>query len=143
MDDKTIPPEAGDASRVLRAGPALMPEDIAAANEAIAATWTRPDAAGVAVVDGWGLRVGVERGHLVVRDGFGRQRRERRYARATHGLTRLVVVGQNGSVSLDALRWCDHLGIRVVFLGDESRPVLASTGGRRRRPPTPRPGRRR
>ena len=124
MDDKTIPPV-----RVIRQGVAHTPDDIIEdARTAIAATWRRHDVAGIAVVDGYGLRIAVERGHLIVLDGFGKQRRERRYARATHGLSRLVVIGNSGYLTLDALGWCDRLGIAVVILDSSTaRPTFATT----------------
>lgn len=81
---------------------------------------------GVAVADGFGLRVAVDRGELVVADGIGRHRRQRRFARASRDLRRLVVLGANGSVSLDALRWCADVGCAVVVI-DGSRPTFAST----------------
>jgi CRISPR-associated endonuclease Cas1 len=70
----------------------------------------------VCVADGQGLSVRVDRGHLIVADGIGRHRRERRYHKATHGLTRLVILGSTGTLSLDALRYCDRLGIAVVVI---------------------------
>src|SRR4051794_5368718 len=45
----------------------------------------------VAVALGSGAKVLVERGHLVVRDGEGWYRRDRRWNRATGGLRRLIV----------------------------------------------------
>ncbi len=71
---------------------------------------------GVYVVDGYGLQIHVERRHLVVRDGIGRHRRERRFARVGHGLTRLVVLGRSGTVSLESFRWLDRLGIQFLHL---------------------------
>ena len=90
---------------------------------AVEATYS-PHASGpVCVVDGAGLSVRVERGHLLVSDGVGRHRRERRYHRATHGLTRIVILGSTGTLSLDALRYCDRLGITVVVIDpSEVRP---------------------
>jgi CRISPR-associated endonuclease Cas1 len=74
-----------------------------------------------------GLRISVDRSALVVEDGMGDQRRARRFDRATHGLSRLVVLGTTGNVSLDALTWCRKLGVGVVFLAPDGTPVLAST----------------
>jgi hypothetical protein len=37
-------------------------------------------------INRFGIQLRVERGHLVIEDGIGRHRRERRFARATHGL---------------------------------------------------------
>jgi CRISPR-associated endonuclease Cas1 len=70
----------------------------------------------VCVADGFGVRVGVDRGRLFVADGLGTHRRERRYSRATHGLSRLVVLSSAGTVGLEALRWCAGAGVGVVVL---------------------------
>jgi CRISPR-associated endonuclease Cas1 len=104
----------------------LSPEDIADSTAALAETYSRPDTAGVCLVDGFGVRIVVERGALEVHDGVGPHRRFRRYDRATHGLFRLVVLNAAGIVSLDALRWCGNLGIGVLVLGPDGTPQLAS-----------------
>ncbi len=70
----------------------------------------------VCVVDGYGLQLRVERGHLLAIDGIADTRRTRRFARVNHGLQRLVVVGHSGTVSLDALRWLDRVGVPFVHL---------------------------
>ena len=104
----------------------LTPEDVADSMAAIQETYGRPDSGGVCVVDGFGVRIVVERGALEVHDGIGPYRRTRRYDRATHGLSRLVVLNAAGIVSLDALRWCSGLGIGVLVLGADGTPQLAS-----------------
>ena len=81
----------------------------------------------MAVVDGSGLRIRVDRGALVVEDGSGTQRRSRRFEKATHGLSRIVVLGSTGVVSLDALTWCRRLNVGVVILGPDGSATLAST----------------
>jgi CRISPR-associated endonuclease Cas1 len=81
---------------------------------------------GICVADGYGLRVSVERRHLVVADGVGRARRVRRFARATHGLSRLVVLGSTGTLSLEALQWCEQLGIGVAVLATDGTRLLTS-----------------
>jgi hypothetical protein len=53
-----------------------------------------PSKSGVLVLSGYGLSISVERGHLVVSDGIGAERRQGRLARATCKLKRLVVLGQ-------------------------------------------------
>jgi hypothetical protein len=105
----------------------LSPEDVADSMSALAETYFRPDAAGVCVADGFGVRVVVERGALEVHDGVGPHRRSRRYDRATHGLRRLVILNAAGTVSLDALRWCASLGVGVLVLGSDGTAQLAST----------------
>ena len=105
----------------------LTPEEIADSTSALAETYSRPDSAGVCIVDGFGVRIVVERSALEVHDGVGPHRRTRRYDRATHGLSRLVVLNAAGVVSLDALRWCSGLGIGVLVLGPDGTCQLAST----------------
>src|SRR4051812_5831177 len=71
---------------------------------------------GILVLDGYGLSVSVERGHLAYSDGFGRHRRTGRVSRATGRLRRLVVIGHSGFVTLDALRWLHGIGASFVHL---------------------------
>jgi CRISP-associated protein Cas1 len=108
--------------------PALSDDDIAQASEMRAATYSRDTAAnGVLVADGAGLRIGTDRGALIVEDGVGEQRRARRFDKATHGLSRVVVLGGSGSVSIEALHWCRRLGFAVVVLAPDGSVALAST----------------
>ncbi|MGH8945024.1 MAG: CRISPR-associated endonuclease Cas1, partial [Acidimicrobiia bacterium] len=80
----------------------------------------------VCVADGFGIRLFVRHRHLVVSDGVGRHRRERRYARATSRLSRVVVLGRHGYVSLEALRWLADVGAAFVHL-DPDGTVLATS----------------
>jgi CRISPR-associated endonuclease Cas1 len=105
----------------------VIPEEVAERAAAIDATYRRPTVNGVCVADGFGVRVTVERGALVVADGIGEHRRIRRFDKATHGLSRIVVVASSeGFVTLEALRWCQRLGIAVLALGADGTPSLAS-----------------
>lgn len=75
----------------------------------------------------YGIRVQVDRGHLLVEDGIGTARRHSRFPRVGHGLSRLVVIGADGFVSLSALRWiADQDGAFVMLDRDGS--VLVTTG---------------
>jgi len=85
--------------------------------------------ASVSVADGYGIRVFVQRGQLVVEDGVGRNRRRRVYARATHGLSRLVLLGREGFVTLEALRWLTDLGIAFLHIDRNGRVLASSQGG--------------
>jgi hypothetical protein len=105
----------------------LAPEDIADSTAALAETYARPDLAGVAIVDGFGVRIVIERGALEVHDGVGPHRRTRRYDKASHGLSRVVILNAAGIVSFDALKWCSSLGIGVLVLGPDGTCQLAST----------------
>jgi CRISPR-associated endonuclease Cas1 len=106
----------------------LTSSDIADSVGAIRDTYSRDaSAAGVCVADGMGLRLSVERGALVVTDGIGDHCRTRRFDKATHRLSRLVVMGTTGTFSIDALHWCSRLGIGVVVLAHDGTVQLAST----------------
>jgi CRISPR-associated endonuclease Cas1 len=62
----------------------------------------------------------------VVHDGLGPYRRTRSYAKATHGLRRLVLANPDGYLTFEALRWCQGVDIGVVVLGPGGVPVLQS-----------------
>lgn len=83
---------------------------------------------GVVVADGYGLAISVRRRHLIVADGIGRARRERRFARPTAGFSRLAVLGHTGFVSLEALRWMADVGIAFLQIDRDGR-VLATSAG--------------
>jgi hypothetical protein len=52
----------------------LTPKDVADSMTALVDPYSRPDSGGVCVVDGFGVRVVVERGALEVHDGVGPHR---------------------------------------------------------------------
>jgi len=81
---------------------------------------------GVLVLAGYGVRMAVERGHLIVADGIGRERREGRVPRASRDLRRLVVLGHAGTVSLEALRWLADVGAAFVQVDADGRVVAAT-----------------
>lgn len=78
---------------------------------------------GVLVLSGFGIRVVVERGHLLVEDGADGVRRAGRFRRAEPGFSRLVVVGHTGVVTLDALRWLRDVGAAFVHVDADARVV--------------------
>jgi CRISPR-associated endonuclease Cas1 len=82
---------------------------------------------GVVTLFGYGIQVRVDRGHLVLDDGIGADRRHFRLPRVGHGLKRLVVVGADGFVSLSALRWLADQGASFSMLERDGK-VLATTG---------------
>jgi len=82
---------------------------------------------GVLTLYGYGISVNVDRGHLVVKDGIGRDRYEGRFPRVGHGLRRLVVIGSDGFVSLAALRWLADQDAAFVML-ERDGSVLATNG---------------
>lgn len=82
---------------------------------------------GVLSLFGYGIKVRVDRGHLLVEDGIGADRRRIRLPRVGHGLRRLVVIGSDGMVTLAALRWLADQDAAFVML-DRNGSVLATTG---------------
>src|SRR5207249_6892213 len=82
---------------------------------------------GIVTLFGYGITVRVDRGHLLVDDGIGADRRQARFPRVGHGLRRLVVIGADGCVSLAALRWLADQDAAFVML-DRDGSVLATTG---------------
>src|SRR5947207_10175816 len=85
---------------------------------------------GVVVAAGFGLKIYVERGHLIVHDGVGRQRRTLHLSRAYGGLERLVVIGHSGFVTLEALRWIRDIGAAFCQLGRDGELIAVSSADR-------------
>jgi CRISPR-associated endonuclease Cas1 len=82
---------------------------------------------GVVTLFGHAIQVRVERGHLILLDGIGPERRYARLPRVGHGLRRLVVIGSDGMISLAALRWLSDQDISFSML-ERSGKVFAVTG---------------
>src|SRR5439155_12814439 len=65
---------------------------------------------------GYGLRVAVERGHLLVEDGVGADRGRFVFSRIDEQLKRLVIIGHAGTISLVAIRWLYGVGVPFIPL---------------------------
>jgi CRISPR-associated endonuclease Cas1 len=88
---------------------------------------TSTPSSGLSVAYGYGLRISVHRGHLIVHDGIGRQRQTRRYHRVTSKLRRLVVIGHTGYITLDALRWLHDIGAALIHIDADGQLLTTST----------------
>ena len=66
-------------------------------------------------------------GHLILHDGIADERRTIRLPRVNHGLKRLVMIGSDGFITLEALRWISDVGAAFVML-DRRGKVLTVTG---------------
>src|SRR6266851_10336629 len=82
---------------------------------------------GVLVLSGYGIRVQMHAGHLLLHDGIADERRTIRLPRVNHGLKRLVMIGSDGFVTLEALRWLADQGAAFVML-DRRGKVITVTG---------------
>jgi len=71
---------------------------------------------GVVTVFGYGVRIHVDRGHLLIEDGIGAERYRYRLPRVRSGLRRLVMIGSDGFISLEALRWISDVGASFSML---------------------------
>jgi CRISPR-associated endonuclease Cas1 len=82
---------------------------------------------GIITLFGFGTKVHVSRGHLVVEERLCGQLRVARLPRVGHKLRRLVVIGSDGFVTLSALRWISDQRAAFLML-DRQGHVLAATG---------------
>ena len=85
---------------------------------------------GTLVAHGYGLKIYVDRGHLIVHQGIGRTRHTDRLNRATSGLKRLFVIGHTGYVTLEALRWLSDTGAAFAHIGADGQLLTASAPAR-------------
>jgi CRISPR-associated endonuclease Cas1 len=82
---------------------------------------------GIVTLFGYNSSASVDRGHLVLNDGIGTNRRQGRFPRVRHGLKRLVVIGSTGMVTFEALRWLADQDAAFVML-DRDGSVLTVSG---------------
>lgn len=82
---------------------------------------------GVVTLYGYNSSASVDRGHLVLQDGVGMNRRQGRFPRVRHGLKRLIVIGSTGMVTFEALRWLSVQDVGFLML-DRDGSVLAVSG---------------
>lgn len=84
---------------------------------------------GSLLVSGYGLRIAVERGHLVVEDGIANDRRRLHLSRVERDLKRLVVLGHSGTISFDALRWLKDIGAGFVQIDNDGALIAVGVPG--------------
>jgi|SRR5579864_4826394 len=82
---------------------------------------------GVLTLYGYGIRVRMQAGHLEIEDGIGPQRYKLRLPRVNHRLKRLVCIGDDGFITLSALRWLSDVGASFIML-DRLGKVRVVTG---------------
>ena len=81
------------------------------------------------MLNGYGIKIAVDRRHLSVSDGVGRQRRASRFAKAPSRLKRLIVMGETGFISFEALRWLRDAKATFAHLDHEATLVTMSLEG--------------
>lgn len=86
-----------------------------------------PRSHGVVVLAGYGIRVSIDRGHLILEDGICDDRRAGRFPRVHHGLQRVIVIGADGFISLAALRWMADQNISFLMLERDGSVLLCTS----------------
>src|SRR6266700_2756695 len=82
---------------------------------------------GVLTLYGYGIRVTMQAGHLQVEDDIGPERSIFSLSRVNHRLKRLVCIGDDGFITLSALRWLSEVGASFLLL-DRLGKVRVVTG---------------
>jgi CRISPR-associated protein Cas1 len=82
---------------------------------------------GVLTLYGFGIRVRMQAGHLEIEHGVGSDRHKFRLPRVNHRLKRLVCIGEDGFITLSALRWLSDIGASFIML-DRLGKVRVVTG---------------
>ena len=85
---------------------------------------------GVIIATGYGLKLYVHHGHLIVHDGVGRGHQTRRYHRAASKLRRIVVLGHDGYITLEAMRWIRDVGAAFVQVDTDGNLIALSAPAR-------------
>src|SRR3989442_6451691 len=78
---------------------------------------------GVLTLYGFGIKARVDRGHLSAEWGIGPDRHSVRLPRVNHGLKRLVMIGSDGFITLEALRWLADQDAAFVMLDKRGKGI--------------------
>ena len=99
-----------------------------AASHTLSYPFAKPQIAnGVLLLHGYRISIRVQAGHLETEHGVGPERYRLRLPRVNHRLKRLVCIGDDGFVTLAALRWLSDVGASFVML-DRLGKVRVVTG---------------
>lgn len=88
----------------------------------------QPRSNSIIVADGYGIRISVNRGHLTIEDGLSSARRKRVIPKQPREVKRIVILGGNGAITFDAMRWCSDLGIGIVQIERDGRLLMTTPG---------------
>ena len=85
-----------------------------------------PDPDSILFVSGYGIDMRVKRGRLRIEDGIANDRRVTELSRADRDISRILIHGHTGSVTLDAFRWMNDCDISFVHIDSEGTLLAAS-----------------
>ena len=105
----------------------LTADDFARIQDALSSTYCRDELKGVLVVDGYNVSLRVDHNHLIITDGIGRHKRVRQLTRSQRIVKRIVILGQAGLVTLDAIRFCSDLEIVLCMVDEEGNLTALTT----------------
>src|SRR5436309_12521807 len=86
--------------------------------------------ANTVILSGSGCRIYVDRGELVCRNGwthYGQEDRDVKYYRGLHTIENIIILGDSGSVTLDAIKWCQSQVICVIMLDYDGKLIQTLT----------------
>ena len=86
---------------------------------------TPPIKSGLVVATGYGISVRIQRHHLLIDDGFGAQRRVRRFHR-TSKLRRLVIITRSGYLTFGGLAWLHDVDAAWIHVDPDGDLIAAS-----------------
>jgi hypothetical protein len=69
----------------------------------------------------------VHRSRLIIEDGMGASRRRRELARIERAIRRIVILTDSDTNTLEAVPWCASVGIALIQLDGDGRPLLVSS----------------
>lgn len=75
------------------------------------------------VLSGYGLSLKVDSGKLIINDGFVNEGNQRKtiLSRGRNCIERLVILGHNGNMSLDAIRWLMDANITTTIIDNDGK----------------------
>lgn len=86
-------------------------------DDAIARVGDAPVRDGVIFAGGYGVRISVDRRHLVISQGTGRDRKVTRLAKAVSRVKRVVIRAATGAITFEALRWLHDANAGLIQVG--------------------------
>lgn len=82
------------------------------------------------IIEGFGAKLTVEKGHLTIHDGFGPHRRTQKLSRIERRVKRIMWVALDGYVTVDAMRWMNDLGIAFIMVDTVGEVLMMGGSGK-------------
>jgi CRISPR/Cas system-associated endonuclease Cas1 len=85
----------------------------------------------VIVLNGFGCGISVKQGSLVVKTGFTHTKstseklQAQTLYRGVHDISRIILLGTSGNITLDAIKWCKDQSITISIIDNDGNLVQA------------------